>query len=180
VCRELGGYIRYGVDDPNALILMTSGIRSRRLAHTIARDLPDDLPSNPDSLRNFIAPIGVAGWRDRYGASASEILDMLEYARLRRRSLLRALLENGTVDVDLPELSRRGGFRRLTVEFQRDIPRPAPLAVYDGDELIATIASQDHADMNEILDTGVETSLAINAEAEPPTLTITLTLRDRD
>jgi len=54
------------------------------------------------------------------------------------------------------------------------------LAVYDGDELIATIASQDHADMNEILDTGVETSLAINAEAEPPTLTITLTLRDRD
>jgi superfamily II DNA/RNA helicase len=180
VCPELGGYIRYGVDDPNALILMTSGIRSRRLAHTIARHLPDDLPSNPDSLRNFIAPIGVAGWRDRYGASASEILDMLEFARLRRRSLLRALLENGRVDVDLPELSRGDSFRRLTVEFQRDIPQPAPLAVYDGDELIATIASQDHADVNEILDTGVGTSLAINAEPDPPTLTITLTLRDRD
>jgi hypothetical protein len=106
LCPELGGYIRYGVDDPNALILMTSGIRSRRLADTIARDLPDEVPSNPDGLRNFIAPIGVAGWRDRYGATASEILDLLEFARLRRRSLLRALLENGTVDVDLPEISR--------------------------------------------------------------------------
>jgi superfamily II DNA/RNA helicase len=180
VCPELGGYIRYGVDDPNALILMTSGIRSRRLAHTIARDIPDDLASSPDSLRNFIAPIGVAGWRDRYGATASEILDMLEFARLRRRSLLRALLENGTVDVDLPELSRDGTFRRLTVEFRRDLPAPAPLAVYDGEELIATIASQDHSDVNEILDTGVGTSLAINAEADPPTLTIMLTLRDRD
>jgi len=52
---------------------------------------------------------------------------MLEFARLRRRSLLRALLENGTVDADLPDLSRGGRFRRLTVEFQRDIPQPAPL-----------------------------------------------------
>jgi superfamily II DNA/RNA helicase len=180
VCPELGGYIRYGVDDPHALILMTSGIRSRRLAHTIARDLPDELPRSPDSLRDFIAPIGVAGWRDRYSATASEILDMLEFARLRRRSLLRALLENGTVDVELPELSRGGKFRRLTVEFLRGIPQPAPLVVYDGDEMIATIASQDHADVNEILDTGLGTSLAINPGADPPTLTVTLTLRDRD
>jgi hypothetical protein len=178
LCPELGGYIRYGVDDPNALILMTSGIRSRRLAHTIARDLPDNLPSNPESLRNFLAPMGVVGWRDRYNATASEILDLLEFARLRRRSLLRALLENGTVDVDLPSLTRGGRFRRLAIEPQRDVAEPAPLAVYDGDELIATIGSQDHADINEILDTGVGTSLAVDARADPPTLTITLTLRD--
>lgn len=115
LCPELGGYIRYGVDDPNALILMSSGIRSRRLAHTIAQDLPDKLPSSPDSLREFLAPMGVAGWRDRYTATASEILDLLEFARLRRRSLLRALLETGTVDVDLPTLSRADRFRQLPV-----------------------------------------------------------------
>jgi superfamily II DNA/RNA helicase len=180
LCPEIGGYIRYGVDDPNALILMTSGIRSRRLAHTIARDLPDDLPSNPDSLRNFLAPKGVVGWRDEYDATASEILDLLEFARLRRRSLLRSLLENGTVNVDLPEISRGGRFRRLTVEPRRDTPEPAPLAVYDGDELIATVASPDHADLDEILDTGIGITLAISSDAEPATLTITLTLRDND
>ncbi len=180
LCPEIGGYIRYGVDDPTALILMTSGIRSRRLAHTIARDLPDDLPSNPDSLRTFLAPKGVVGWRDEYAATPSEILDLLEFARLRRRSLLRALLENGTVNVDLPEISRGGRFRRLTLEPQRNTPEPAPLAVYDGDELIATVASQDHADLDEILDTGIGITLAIDTDAEPPTLTITLTLRDSD
>jgi superfamily II DNA/RNA helicase len=178
LCPELGGYIRYGVNDPNALILMTSGIRSRRLAQTIAQDLADDLPSNPDSLRNFLAPMGVAGWRARYTATASEILDLLEFARLRRRSLLRALLENGTVALALPEVSRGGPFRRLVVEPQRDTPEPAPLAVYDGDERITTIAAQDHADVNQILETGLGTGLAINADADGPTLTITLTLRD--
>jgi hypothetical protein len=120
----------------------------------------------------------LTGWRDRYNAPASEVLDLLEFARLRRRSLLRALLENGTVDVDLPNLTRGGRFRRLAIEPQRDVAEPAPLAVYDGDELIATIGSQDHADINEILDTGVATSLAVDARADPPTLTITLTLRD--
>ncbi len=178
LCPELGGYIRYGVDEPNALILMSSGIRSRRLAHTIARDLPHDLQSSPDSLREFLAPMGVAGWRDRYSATASEILDLLEFARLRRRSLVRALLEAGTVDVDLPTLSRADRFRQLTLEAERDAPEPAPLALYDGNELIATIASQDHADVNEILETGVGTRLAVNPGADPPTLTIALTLRD--
>ncbi len=178
LCPELGGYIRYGVNNPNALILMSSGIRSRRLARTIAVDLPDELPSGPDSLREFLAPMGVAGWRDRYTAMASEILDLLEFARVRRRSLLRALLETGTVDVDLPTLSRAARFRQLTLEAERNAPEPAPLALYDGNELIATIASQDHADVHEILETGVGTRLAINATADPPTLTITLTLRD--
>jgi superfamily II DNA/RNA helicase len=178
LCPEIGGYIHYGVDDPSALILMTSGIRSRRLAHTIARDLPDDLPSDSDSLRSFLAPKGVAGWRNQYDATASEILDLLEFARLRRRSLLRALLENGTVNVDLPDLRRGGRFRRLTVEPLRDAPDPAPLAVYAGDELVSTVASQDHADLDEILDTGIGITFAINNDAEPAALTITL--RDDD
>lgn len=178
LCPELGGYIRYGVDNPNALVLMTSGIRSRRLAHTISRDLPNNLPSGPDSIRDYLAPLGVAEWRGRYGATASDILDLLEFARLRRRSLLRALLENGTVNVQLPQVSRSGPYRRLSLESQRNVPEPAPLVLYDGEDLLATIASQDHADVNEILETGVATALTLDADAVPQTLTIKLTLRD--
>ena len=140
LCPELGGYIRYGVDDPNALILMASGIRSRRLAHAITSNLPDEVAENRDSLREFVAPKGVAAWREEYNATPSEILDLLEFARLRRRSLLRALLENGTVSIEVSEVKRDGPFHRLTLEPVRDTPEPASLAIYDGDDIVATVA----------------------------------------
>lgn len=180
LCPELGGYIRYGVDSQSALVLMTAGIKSRRLAHAIAASLPEDFAVSPDALRDFVAPKGVAGWRDEYDATASEILELLEFARLRRRSLLRALLENGRVEIDLPGLARGGPFQELSVEPLRGAPEPAPLTLYDDAEVIATIASQDHADLDEILDTGIGTTLDVNPDVDPPTLLITLTLRDND
>ena len=102
LCPDLGSYIRYGVNDPQALILMTSGIRSRRLAHAIAADLPADLEPAREELRRHVARMGVAGWRARYDASAAEVLDLLDFTRVRNRSLLRTLLETGNVTVDLP------------------------------------------------------------------------------
>jgi hypothetical protein len=46
--------------------------------------------------------MGTAEWRAEYGASASEVLDLLDFTRPRRRSLLRTLLETGNVGVALP------------------------------------------------------------------------------
>jgi len=87
LCPELGGYIRYGVCDPHALILMTWGIRSRRLAHRIVGDIPAALDATRDAtreaLRSWLADLGVAKWRDRYDASAAEILDLIDFTRLR-------------------------------------------------------------------------------------------------
>jgi hypothetical protein len=42
-------------------------------------------------------------WRRRFEASAAELLDLLDFARVRRRSILRMILETGeaTLDVDL-------------------------------------------------------------------------------
>ena len=127
LCPDLGSYIRYGVDDPKALILMTSGIRSRRLAHAIAADLPADLEPTREQLRLQIARMGVAGWRTRYDASAAEVLDLLDFTRVRNRSLLRTLLETGNVTVELPAIpaSLPAWDGPLTLEPARDEPRPA-------------------------------------------------------
>jgi hypothetical protein len=180
LCPELGGYIRYGVRDPQALILMTSGIRSRRLAHAIVADLPADLESTRENLRTWLAGMGVPEWRARYNASASEVLDLLDFTRLRRRSLLKTLLETGSVAVALPVMnfglpSWNGP---LTLEPMRGEPQPAPLAVYAGDQHIVTVASQDHADLSAILDTGLDIIVGINEQGDPPTLSITLPFGD--
>jgi hypothetical protein len=180
LCPDLGSYIRYGVNDPKALVLMTSGIRSRRLAHAIAADLPADLESAREQIRLQIARMGVAGWRTRYNASAAEVLYLLDFTRVRNRSLLRTLLETGNVTVELPVIP--AGLPAwdgpLTLEPARDQPHPAPLAVYAGDQHIITVQAQDHADLSAILDTGLAITVEIGDRARHPALSISLPLAD--
>ncbi|MFD0518932.1 hypothetical protein [Paractinoplanes durhamensis] len=156
LCPELAGYIRYGVDSLHALRLMTSGIRSRRLAHAVARDRPLDLEPTHDDLRTWLAGMGIVEWRDRYGASASEVLDLLDYTRLRSRSLLKTLLETGAVTIDVLDLQDPPDRARLTLRPLAGDPEPAPIAAYADDQIVATISATDHADIQAILDTGLD------------------------
>ena len=180
LCPNLGSYIRYGVDDARALILMTSGVRSRRLAHAIVGQIPADLEAAHETLRLWIARRGVAEWRTLYDASASEVLDLLDFTRERRRSLLKTLLETGTVTVDLPILTPNLPIWSgpLTLESLRDEPQPAPLAIYAGDQHIVTAAAQDHTDLSAILDTGLDLLVEINRQADRPSLSIKLMSSD--
>lgn len=180
LCPDLGSYIRYGVSDPRALVLMTSGIRSRRLAHAIAADLSPDIEPIREPLRVEIARMGLAGWRTRYGASAAEVLDLLDFTRIRGRSLLRTLLEAGRVTVNLPAgggtFPERSG--PLTLEPARGEPEPAPLAVYAGDQLVTVVAAQDQADISAILDTGLAITVDVGHSGDGPVLTIALPLAE--
>ena len=179
-CPDLGSYIRYGVDDAKALLLMASGIRSRRLAHAIAADLPADLEPVREQLRVQIARMGIAQWRTRYNASAAEVLDLLDFTRIRSRSLLRTLLETGSATIELPPLPATAstGDGPLTVEPDRDELHPAPLAVYAADQRIATIAAQDHADLQAILDTGLAITAELGGNTSAPVLSVGLSLAD--
>lgn len=175
-CPDLGNYIRYGVDCASSLILMRSGIRSRRLAHAVSRHLPEEVAPTREGTRSWLAEMGIPGWREIFNVSASEALDLLEFTRVRSRSLLKALLETGSTTVDLvnPSWSTPSLGAPVTLESARGEPAPAPLTIYADDELIAQIASQDHADVQAILDTGLELALELDASTSPVTLHIAL------
>lgn len=180
LCPDLGSYIRYGVNSRGALILMTSGIRSRRLAHAVAADLPADLEPGREQLRTHLARLGVAGWRAQYDATAAEVLDLLDFTRVRNRSLLRTLLETGnaTVDLPAPATSPPGYNGPLTLEPARGEPYPSPLAIYAEDQHLATVAAQDQADLSAILDTGLAIIVETGDHAGHPALSITLPLTE--
>jgi hypothetical protein len=181
-CPELGNYIRYGVDSPHALTLTSSGIRSRRLAHAVAAELPSDVPAAREDLRSWLAETGITGWRERFEITAAETLDLLEFTRARRRSLLRALLETGTVTIDMVDRAATlpTTDHPLTLEPARGEPDPAPLAIYADHERIAYIASQDHADVQSIIDTGLELALRIDRSTEPASLQIATTATETE
>jgi hypothetical protein len=114
-----------------------------------------------------IARLGVSQWRTRYGASAAEVLDLLDFTRIRSRSLLRIRLETGNVTTELPGISASPAAWEgpLSLEPSRDEPHPAPLAVYAADQHIVTIPAQDHADLSAILDTGLAITVDIGGGA---------------
>ena len=144
VCPELGGYIRYGVNSPQALLLMTAGIRSRRLAHVVTSHLPDGLAPGVAGLREWLGTMSISAWRHNFGATSTEVLDLLEFTRPRSRSLLKTLLETGSVSVDLPVdpsnvSEQEAPLRLLPVAGE---PPPEPLAVYADGEFVSVIASR--------------------------------------
>ena len=180
LCPELGGYIRYGVHDTGALMMMTAGIRSRRLAHAVIRDAPADLEATHADLRAWLAGMDLAEWRTRYQAGASEILDLLEYTRRRRRSLVKTLLERGTVEIELPEpvLEVSEYHEPFSLEPMRGGPSPEPLVIYSGAEMVATTSLQDHADLRAILDTGLALDVEVDVSDFAPVVRLSLLFAD--
>jgi hypothetical protein len=160
ICPELGGYVRFGVDGPLALTVLTSGVRSRRLAHEVSgwRGLA---PSDETSLRDALVELGLGGWREVFQASTSEMLDLLDFTRSRERSLLRALVENGVVSLRLDKAatSPDATNSRLNLRVVSEVSRPSPIALFDGDVLVATVSARDHSDVQAILASGLDLTL---------------------
>jgi hypothetical protein len=93
------------------------------------------------------------GWRNDLDASPREILDLLELIRVRRQSLLRTLLENGTAQVTVrrnPTADNDLNESR-TVQLQAPCRASAELAVLDGEEPLGIIETRDHTDILDVL-----------------------------
>jgi len=165
VCPELAGYIRYGVGSPIALRLMSEGLRSRRIANLIAERLPVDESVSADELRSGLGSLSIDNWREEFAATASEVADLLDFTRQRRRSLLKDLLDTGIVKLPVNLLGVPTASRELHVRTDEGSRAPASLAVFDGHRRVATIGSQEHSDVQSILDTGFPVDLSIDASA---------------
>lgn len=175
LCPELGAYVRYGVNHPRALGLMVEGLRSRRLAHQVIQQMPDSIDTDAE-VREWLSGMTLSEWRARFEASPSEVLDLLDVARVRGRSLLRGLLETGSININLrvapgEDRDAQGdlSLRRLEGE-----GNPAPIGVYAGEQLVGVVAPGDQMDISSILDTGLSLILEAAATLDPRSVTITL------
>lgn len=166
LCPDLPLYVRYGVESAHALRLTLGGVRSRELAHRVATSaIAGDM--NPEDIRAWLGDMTIADWRTRFDPTAADLLDLLEYARVRRGSLLPALLSDGiaTLGLDLPDHSTVnepaviGAFREEIGSRQ--------LAVYQREhhtEPLVIIPARLLADLQAILDTGLEISCVLRED----------------
>ncbi|WP_079031971.1 hypothetical protein [Streptomyces specialis] len=98
-------YIRHGVDTEHALTLLTSGITSRRLAHTIGRRAAAQ-GCPPSRLRQWLALLHIDSWVTLFQANEYEIEDLLDYVRS-PSNLVSELLDDRKVTIPLVRLMPR-------------------------------------------------------------------------
>ena len=146
---ELAYFIRYGVDTPIALSLLTSGIRSRRLAYTIGQHA-DKLNLGLQEVRDWLCGLHINGWKAKLSASSREVEDLIEFCRSNATSPLRQLLEqqHTTIALSVP-VAPVITFGVIPVELHfRQSDEPIEVwSIGANSVCLGTIAVESHADV---------------------------------
>lgn len=155
VCPDLPAYIRYGVNNSLSLDLARAGVRSRRLMHAVANVAAESMQV---PLRDWLSETGLQNWAALFGASPSELADLLFVIRARDARITSRVLSGETVDVPILIESVVTGAVEL-----RDAAGPPPqqISVLQGDVVAGHIRSDHHDDISMLRATGVPLTVSV-------------------
>lgn len=164
LCPSLAAFVRYGVDSTTALQLMTSGVRSRRLAHVVSDAYLDD-GSEDSNLREWLAAQDINTWQREFNATPTELADLLAFTRIRDAYVTGRVLSGERVEVSL-SVSDDG--LEGPVELVFDDDTPGSILAKRGDETVGAVPTGYFDDFARLLSIGIP----VEAHAEGPTLTV--------
>jgi hypothetical protein len=152
ICPNLPLYVRFGVDSPLALHLVTTTLRNRDVAVRVERTAREQGIEDAD-VSAWLGSIPIETWSDIFGTRPSDALDLLDAISDRQADVLRRLLDGEAVQIPVaPEVPGRE--LALVLEDTPGIPvvgvRPG------GGEKFFAIDGQWQADLRTVLATGVE------------------------
>ncbi|WP_243901222.1 helicase-related protein [Glycomyces niveus] len=155
-------HLRYGVDTEQAIHLLTRGVHSRALAHAIGRQA--DAQGIPSSVqRQWLADQHISGWRSVYAPSDLEIEDLLEYVRIRRRSLLRGLLRDGSISIEVDVIGPIR-YSSATLRWSEDNPAQE-IDILDAEgDVCGRVRAGDHLDVTAVLRSGLRVTMDLQRE----------------
>lgn len=160
-------HLRYGVDTPVAIDLLVRDVKSRTLAQQLGR-VARDAGLDEEGLREYLSERHIRGWRADFGATPTDVLDLLQYVQGSDRHKLAEMMATGAVTA---QCRLEGG----------EVSDPVPVTVVasdDGDELriltddrsiLGVIVARDHAGVTAVLGSG----LLLEFSLQGTTVTIT-------
>ena len=159
---DLPAAVHYGVATRDALNLMLGGVRSRRLANRVAesRAHPQFEPIETP-LRNWLANQDIPAWRSNFGASPTEVADLLAFARDPNVQLVNQVLEGE--EYKLPYVERAAVLFESTASlaYEPDQPEPAPLAIFVNSQIVGTISPDHYDDVSLITRIGIPLDIRV-------------------
>lgn len=158
-------HLRYGVDTPVAINLLISDVKSRTLAQQLGRVARDN-GLDGEGLRSYLSDMHIRGWRTEFGATPTDVLDLLQYVQGKDRHKLAALMADGVVTA---QCSLQAG----------EFSGPVPVSVVASDDeikvlagdgsLLGVVVARDHAGVAAVMGSGLLVDYNLQAAA----LTIT-------
>ena len=172
----LAAAIHYGVGTKAALDLMIGRVRSRRLANTVAEQADEliDEAEGP-TLREWLADQTIGDWRELFGASPTEVSDLLSFARAPGAQVVSSVLEGLT-----QEFSINSSKLALTttlparLEHQAEAPDPAPIQVTTSEGVAGTVRLSDHDEVSLLMEMGIPVNVEVRPGVEGPVAVISL------
>jgi hypothetical protein len=161
-CRALPMYVRYGVDSTLAVELLTRGVRSRALAVAVsAAAVAAEIEAT--AVADWLGDMSIAAWRDRFDATAGDVVDLLELTRSGRAGVVRELLENGEARIEEPTAPEE---RPVEIRALGAVGLPGPLGVFrrGTDDQAGVVPPRYHADVQALLETGVVASVTLGED----------------
>jgi hypothetical protein len=151
---DLPALIHFGIDSAEAAELLSSGVRSRRLALVVAAAYRSD--GSPSQLREWLADLGVDRWRERFEPAPSEIADLLIFSRVPDANLAAAALDGETVAIDV-RLDADDDDSPREVSLRRDSTEDPPsIGIFDAASArLGRVAARHHDDVDRILRVGL-------------------------
>lgn len=150
--RSIPANIRWGVNNNTALELMIRGISSRSLANRIGMAW-EEAKIDTD-VHSWLRSMDIDAWRDIFRASAPELRNLLEFARIRRGGLAADVINRGSKKIEIYALEKEIPLTdaSLRLESESDL---SPIGVWVNENLVARIASRDQADVSSLVSTGL-------------------------
>jgi hypothetical protein len=144
-------HLRYGVDTPMAINLLISDLKSRTLAQQLGR-VARDIGLEDEGLRSYLSDMHIRGWRTEFGATPTDVLDLLQYVQGRDRHKLAALMADGIVTA------------RCSLQAGESL-EPVPVNVVASDDeikvladdgsLLGVVVARDHAGVAAVMGSGL-------------------------
>ena len=168
------GVVHYGVSTETALRLMSSGVRSRRLANRVATraGMRTDIEK---PVREWLTEQSITDWRSSFDASPTELTDLLLYARSPHADSIRQILNGNTRHFAITgDIGVEPGPTDATLVSDPDAPPPAPIMVQTESGIIGEIKPSDHNDIELLINMGIP--LRVTVFRAPTTLMVTISL----
>lgn len=169
--------IHFGVSTKTALDLMTGGVRSRRLANTVANHAGGRTNDNDEgsTLRDWLADQTIPEWRQLYGASPTEIADLLSFARAPGTQVVSSILEGSThyLRINASEIPTTTS-QPARLEYEPNAPEPAPIQVSTSGGVAGIVRPSDHNEVSLLMSIGIPLTVEVGPGINDAVLSISL------
>ncbi|MBT8240903.1 MAG: hypothetical protein KJN63_06715, partial [Acidimicrobiia bacterium] len=150
---QVPAYVRYGIDSAAGLQLMADGVRSRRLASTVADRF--HVLGGEQELLPWLRSLNWVEWGSRFDATPSEIADLLNVAHTADTRVAARILDREKVSIEYHQVETPDEEQTVLRLRHIDGTSPAQIGVWDGDTLLGHIRGENQNDIELVLGIGL-------------------------